>query len=356
MAEVEFNIERDDGAVFVIDDSVWRIPNDGLTGWHSTVSSISTYDTPGVDGAKITEQRVQAVDRTITAEARDTSASAYLRTIAERFFVPHRTYVVTVTYMGRKRKCTGIQAAFTLSEGNIYKPIEFTWTITCESPYMTDADDVVSSSDRMYVYGSNMPYMPLQGSMALDYGNGYLLELNDGFVTGVYETVPDIDDFPYIGNPHPVIIKNDGDVRTKPVFCLHIDDKSEKEELDTILIIKMSHSSSGGNDTYVADGTSLEVRDVSLYQSNNDDWLVIDLNIRPFAIYTVSYNKVTGKVVSRVKSSFVMVNDEMLLHPYLEQGENVYGVLPRGSYYFNGLDYEIIDRVTGQADNLYTGI
>lgn len=181
--EVSFTITRDDGEEFIIDGSVWRIPSDGLEGWHTLQTDIASLDNVNHDGSVVTNQRVGSVDRTITAELRDAHNNHIMRRQAERFFLPKREFSVVARYMGRERKCNGVQAGFKLSEGNIYQPITLSWTIYCADPYMlatepTYAVDAFSGVDK-----AGMPYLVSGSNTQVDD-----ILINGGFITGLNES------------------------------------------------------------------------------------------------------------------------------------------------------------------------
>lgn len=356
MSEVIFKIEREDGELFIIDDTEWRIPNDGLSGWHTTNSNISMFENTYSDGSIITQQRVPAVDRTITAEARDSSASNMLRTVAERFFVPHKTYYVYATYMGRTRKFEGVQAAFTLSEGNIHKPITLVWTITCPSPYSSDSEQSVGKSPYSILsHGSGMPYM-----VFIQDHDGY----RKGFVTGVIRSAPE----PGYGmdKDNILMLTNNGDVRTRPVFYA----KVQKLRTNASLKVKISRLSEYETD----DGTrkfsedymsKLELNNIQWtyggedpaedYARNVTDYLKIDVSARPFTVKAISVSNITGGVVYEEPVRFDMGADYLIRNPYIDQGDNYFLFdvkLMDGSAYAENQDVEIY----ATADNLYTGV
>lgn len=356
MSEVVFKIEREDGELFIIDDTEWRIPNDGLSGWHTTNSNISMFENTNSDGSIITQQRVPAVDRTITAEARDSSASAYLRTIAERFFVPHKTFYVYATYMGRTRKFEGVQAAFTLSEGNIHKPITLVWTITCPSPYSSDSEPSVGKSPySMLSHGSGMPYRVFMKDH-----DGY----RKGFVTGVFRNAPE----PGIGidMQNVIALVNGGDVGTRPTFYVKVQKTFNGSSTYNGSLLEIDiqelEVSAGKYEptmrrlTVVGIDWSFGGEDPSeQYTRNLTDYVKIDLSARPFKLEAISVNQ-NGQVVSTERIGFNMVFDSLVRNPYVEQGESFFEVKAtiKDNDGISNPNKEIKKYAT--IENLYTGV
>lgn len=141
IGDVKARIVRSDGKELTLGDGDWRIPNDGLIGWGSLDFSVSSSEIPSYDGALVTSERVPSRDRTIKAQAPKIEDISALRERVIRFFNPKFTYDVYVTYLGRTRWAHGNQLAFKVSEGNIYKPAELTWTILCANPYLQSVED-----------------------------------------------------------------------------------------------------------------------------------------------------------------------------------------------------------------------
>lgn len=341
MSEVNVLIEREDGALFVIDDTTWRIPSDGLSGWHSTYTDISMYDNLSGDGSVITAQKVKSADRTITVEARESSASDLLRTIAERFFVPHKQYSVLMTYMGRTRRFDGYQAMFTLSEGNIHNPISFSWTMTCESPYAKKADSELGKI--IYDYGSGMPYMSLGSKTE---ANGRYL--SDGFVTGVYD-YPVVRSNPILGEKCR-IVRNDGDIDVKPRFLIHPTDpvKNSNEHHMRVRIVKAY----GNGESIETQDDSLDI-DVIIPSFREDSWVIIDLNKRPFAVEMVNGDPTDGSA-KRNKIRYVLYDDSMIMNPYVGQGDTTFLLSIDTGWGYGGIDH--YDKAYVEIDELYTGV
>lgn len=139
--EVSFRIVREDGREFVIDGKTWGIPNDGLENWGFVAQEVSVTEAVSFDGGMILGERVASTDRTLTAILKDTSQNEAQRKALLGFFNPKTRYDVHVKYMGLKRWCTGVQYMFKASEGNVYRPLSFTWTILCDQPYFLSEDD-----------------------------------------------------------------------------------------------------------------------------------------------------------------------------------------------------------------------
>lgn len=301
---VSFKIVRDDGEVFIIDDVTWRIPSDGLSGWHSHTVQIASLDNVTRDGGMITNQRVGMVDRSITAEIRNSRANAFGRRQAESFFLPKRNYTVYTTYMGRTRKCDGVQAGFALSEYNVYDPTRFTWTIFCADPYMYSVDKVSSTRKLESIQGTGMPYM-VAGQ---NYTN-QIPKINRGFVTGIgraFELAPGI-------NADNVrFIDNTGDLPTIPRFKFsYASNAYLKIDID-IWLLSVTPSS---DRSYYVERTYkvLEIRDINRFPSDSaassyDNFLIIDLDKKPF------------KVMGMGAKPFKLEDDSLMRDPYINFG------------------------------------
>lgn len=341
MSEVEIRVRRDDGETFVIDDTVWRIPNDGLSGWHSTTTNVSMFENTTIDGSIVTQQKVPAVERTLTIEARDSTASPFLRTQAERFFIPHRKYSAFVTYMGRTRRFDGVQAAFTLSEGNIHKPVSFAWTLACPNPYSTDPTPNVGGSPYMRIlHGSGMPYRVFAK------GQGY----RSGFVTGVFQKAPepgygiDADDI--------VSVVNTGDVETRPTFDLGIEKVPDYGKIEVSIAKLEVKSGSYERTDKILKLTGIDWTGEADTHKFYRDHLVIDLAERPFSPKWVMVSAKGRSEGQRVK--YQMADDSLIRSPFLGQGEHAFEVKVKVMGQSGEIEWE--HSVTLSIENQYTGV
>lgn len=199
MQPVYAKIERDDGAVFLIDNERWKIPNSGLEGWAELTHSVSTQENASYDGGVVTNQRVATTDRTITAELADAKDNAAARAEAISFFSPKHTYACHVTYQGRTRWAKGVQYGFKMSAGNIYQPCSFTWTLLCPMPYLMSESDF-GEDIALVTPKFGFPYMS-----AIDRaGTAKVAPHQEGFQCGAYNYGLSI------------TVLNDGDVETFP--------------------------------------------------------------------------------------------------------------------------------------------
>lgn len=140
-SKVAFRIERSDGKQFVIDNTDWLIPSDGLENWCNMPIEVSCQDAANLDGGFVEKVRVASIDRTIIARIADKSQNDTWRQKIIAFFSPRFTYIVHVTYQGVTRWCQGVQMGFRCDTGNIYEPIKFTWTLFSTDPFMMSEDD-----------------------------------------------------------------------------------------------------------------------------------------------------------------------------------------------------------------------
>lgn len=192
--EVKVRIVRSDGQEMTVGNNDWRIPNDGLTNWANLPYSVSSVEIPSYDGALITDKRVGSIDRTIVVQSRNVGENPKLRAEAISFFNPKHSFDVYMTYMGRTRWCNGEQIGFKASEGNIYKPVELTWTILCPNPYLLSVEDF--GKDIAEIRGKfGFPFRSLHPSMRGQYPG-----INTGFIASQHVFTKS------------VTIRNDGDV------------------------------------------------------------------------------------------------------------------------------------------------
>lgn len=336
--DVRFEIIRDDGEVFVIDDVMWRIPENGLSGWHTLNVDIASLDNVLRDGGVITSQRVGMVDRSITAEVRYAKANSIARRQAERFFLPKRTYTVYATYMGRTRTCEGVQAGFKLTEGNVYDPLQLAWTIFCADPYMKATETVTDTRKIAPKSGSGMPYL-VSGKV---YANSSP-KINDGFVTGIgqgFDTTQEID------QSMVYFIDNIGDVPTAPRIEI---DMNHSSGLYIDLDVYLVECNMSTNGKYYLSRTDRKLKLQGIYWSVPSGamfWdnppMIIDLNSRPF------------RVLSGEKSeSFTLADDSLLRDPFISSGLWAIELSVRRSGYsgtydgFNKASIEIQPKYTG---------
>lgn len=273
--EVSFKITRDDGQVFIIDDTVWRIPNDGLDGWHSHDVSIGTIDNVTSDGGVITNQRVDMRYRTITAELRDKKANAYARAQAESFFIPKHSYTVNATYMGRTRKCSGVQSAFTLSEGNIHQPITLVWTVLCPDPYMSDVAPIKSDVVQKQTIGSGMPYSVLANIEG---------RYNKGFVTGGYSKEMGTLNGVVYNYEWPAFIYNTGIMDVYPKLRLTINSNLGSDSIN-VVIKKMMRVETDTKIRWVRGFGTVRINNIMIGTSAPRELeIYIDFGKRPFKV------------------------------------------------------------------------
>lgn len=208
---VTVRIVRDDGEEFWIDNEKWMIPNDGLENWANLPHSVSVKEDASYDGGIITNQRVEAVDRTVEAELLSPEGNAEARAGAIRFFSPRHTYDVHLTYQGRTRWCQGVQYAFKCETGNIYKPVAISWTVLCPMPYLLSEDNF-GKDVALITAKFGFPYHSVvQSAPAGVYKRG--------FVMGVYDFNRTVD------------IQNDGDVTTFPRVVIRADGTVENPKI-----------------------------------------------------------------------------------------------------------------------------
>lgn len=235
---VTVRIVRSDGKEFYIDNEKWLIPNDGLDGWANLTHSVSTEELAEYDGSVLLKTRIKEQKRSIECRLPDTSLNETARKQAISFFNPKYKFQVYLTYMGRTLWCEGYQSGFKCENGNIYNPVEFTWTVLCPMPYLLSVDN----------FGEDVAY--LRGKFGFPYHSVIESSVKGvyqrGFVMGVYDFSNTIE------------ILNDGDVETYPIVYVTAS--------DTVV-----------NPEFLVGGAFIRVVDTL----ERDDRLVVDFEQKP---------------------------------------------------------------------------
>lgn len=184
MKKVEVRIIRDDKKEFTLDNVVWGIASDGLIGFDTV--DVESFNESTQVGSRHTGIKVKDKDRTIKGRLMNPALNEIQRAVAISFFNPLHTFKVYVTYQGRTRWCEGRQIAFECPSKNIYEPIEVTWTILSNMPYMLSTEN----------FGENIgELVPL---FSFPYGS----PIGAGFGVGAYKFAKE------------VFVENKGDVDT----------------------------------------------------------------------------------------------------------------------------------------------
>ena len=150
------------GKTFVIDNKTWHIPSDGLDGFGSLTATLNEQQAGASSGGLVTGMHVGITQRTVTVEA---VPSRELRDQAIAFFVLGLTYEATVIYMGSTRTFSGVCSNCKLSEGNIYRPMELTFSFDCTDPYLygETASKSLSAEVSAYEYNATFEFGEITG-------------------------------------------------------------------------------------------------------------------------------------------------------------------------------------------------
>lgn len=287
MKPVRLRIVRSDGKELDIDNERWMMQSDALENWAELPHSVSTQENAQYDGGIVTNNRIEVVDRSVTAEIRNPSENAKARAEAISFFNPKHTFAAHLTYMGRTRWCEGVQYAFKCDAGNIYQPCSFTWTLLSPMPFLLSEDnfgqDIALVTPRF-----GFPYM----STVDRQGSAQRFPHQKGFQCGTYNY------------GRSVNINNDGDVETFPRVEI-----VAKGDVSNPMIVK--------------DGTTFVRVVTDMVQG---DTLTIDLENRPPKVLLNGKN--ATNLVDRA-SSFSGMGFDMGLNSFsydADIGENVMSV------------------------------
>lgn len=256
-------IKRSDGREFYIDNETWLIPNDGLDGWANLTHSVTTEELAEYDGSVLLKKRIKEQTRSIECCLADTRLNESARKAAVSFFNPKYSFEVYLTYQGRTLWCEGEQSGFKCDTGNIYAPVEFTWSILCPMPYLLSTDN----------FGVDVAY--LRGKFGFPYHSVIATSIEGvyarGFVMGVY-------DF-----SNTIAIANDGDVDTYPI--VHV------TASDTVV-----------NPEFLVDNAFVRV----VTTLKRDDTLIIDFEQKPPVVQINGVNALNKVDRNSTFSDFVI--------------------------------------------------
>lgn len=91
-----------------------------------------------IDGGSVLGSRVKTVERTVVVHCLDSVVAKHDVTSALQDALSLTEDVTLgLTYFGSEYKCTGRFSRFDMSEGNIYEPLEITFSVMCGDPYFT---------------------------------------------------------------------------------------------------------------------------------------------------------------------------------------------------------------------------
>lgn len=184
MKKVEVRIIRDDKKEFTLDGVTWGIPSDGLIGFDTV--DVDSFNESSQVGSRHTGMKIKDKDRTVKGRILNPALNELQRRYVISFFNPLHTFKVYVTYQGNTRWCEGRQIGFQCPNKNVYEPIEFTWTILSNMPYMMSTEN----------FGENI------GELVPLFGFPYGSPMGVGFGMGAYKFAKE------------VFIENNGDVDT----------------------------------------------------------------------------------------------------------------------------------------------
>ncbi len=138
-SELIIEVVRDDGEVLRADGGRWSVAVGGLEGFGGVAYEVSSREYAQYDGAEVMAERTPAQDRTCAMRANFDPALA--RDEAMAFFIPHRSYTVRCTFLGRTRHCVGRLYALDVELGAAPAPAVATWTVLCAQPFWLSEDE-----------------------------------------------------------------------------------------------------------------------------------------------------------------------------------------------------------------------
>lgn len=138
---VSIKVIKYDNTEFMIDNTVWRIPSNGLDGFANITNEIGSQKRIYSDGATLGSIRTSEVDRTVSCSVINQNNNEELRQKAIKFFNSKKKYKLVINYMGLQRWCEGYLSKVQISQGNIYQPVSLQFTITCLDPYFRSMDN-----------------------------------------------------------------------------------------------------------------------------------------------------------------------------------------------------------------------
>lgn len=190
--DVKVRIVREDGQEFILDNTLWMIPSDGLDGWDYVTNTISYEEKAFGDGGILSSERVGIQDRTIKAYMNNKNLLSIIRDSCISFFGVKHTFKVYLTYQGRTRWCEGNLYKFSLPNKNIYRKLELQFTIRCMQPYLLSVDE----------FGEDI------ASVIPKFGFPFISRVGKGFIFSHYKFADEVE------------LSNTGDVETYPKIVL----------------------------------------------------------------------------------------------------------------------------------------
>lgn len=124
-----------DNKEFVIDgeDKEWRATL--IEGIDALATNVYT-ETPAIgSGEIVTGKYIGRRDITVTAHRSSLIGISAARSIVMEFFNPDDTYTMEIQYNGRHLYIDGELLSYKLPTGNIYRPLDLTFTLLCPDPY-----------------------------------------------------------------------------------------------------------------------------------------------------------------------------------------------------------------------------
>ena len=238
-------IERDDNLgennpKLVADGRRWRVEVGGLENFGGLSYEVSTQPYAQYEGSRVMRERTPEQDRTMVLTARFDPAEA--RDEAMAFFIPHRTYTVRCSVLGRTRHFVGVQYALSVDLGSLALPTRVTWTCLSAQPFWLSEDehgyDIAEAQGRrgfpfVSLVDRVPPPQPSINEVNEAESQPYHVE---GFVVGVIS--------------HATRLVNAGHVPTYPRFVItasgnvtnphiQVDDASGKTAMDVTVLVDM---------------------------------------------------------------------------------------------------------------------
>lgn len=131
---------RDDGKEFIIDGTLFGIPNDGIEGVDFAEWNVYKENLALKDGCTITGKSYSGRPITIKFRNKIISNMDADRDNARRFFNPKHEFKLYITYRGITRWIDGVIDGVNIPTGNIYEPPEYKIGLYCADPFFKSTD------------------------------------------------------------------------------------------------------------------------------------------------------------------------------------------------------------------------
>lgn len=133
---VSVNLYQNGSSVFTFDEPDFKIKE--LDGFRRQNFDVRSQEFGIIDGGSVSGSRVKTIERTVVVHCLGSveEKNNVVRTLQDSLSLTSDV-TMGLTCFGTEYKCTGRFSRFEMSEGNIYEPLEITFSVMCGDPYLT---------------------------------------------------------------------------------------------------------------------------------------------------------------------------------------------------------------------------